>query len=47
MIVDIGLGARGGAAVVKDIVRDGVVPHVLVTGDLLANLALGPDAMLI
>ena len=47
MIVDIGLGARSGVAVVKDIVRDGVVPHVLVTGDLLSNLDLGPDAVLI
>lgn len=47
MIVDIGLGDRSGVAAVKDILRDGFVPHVFVTGDLLGNLALGPDAVFI
>ena len=47
MIVDIKLGERSGVAAVKEIFRDGFVPHVFVTGDFLGNLALGPDAVLI
>jgi len=46
MIVDIGLGERSGVAAVREILRDGFVPHVFVTGDLLGNLDLGPDAVL-
>jgi DNA-binding response OmpR family regulator len=47
MIVDIKLGERSGVAAVKEIISDGFVPHVFVTGDLLSNLDLGPDAVLI
>jgi DNA-binding response OmpR family regulator len=47
MIVDINLGARSGVAAVRDILREGFVPHVFVTGDLLRNLELDPDAVLI
>jgi len=47
MIVDIKLGGRSGVAAVKEIISDGFVPHVFVTGDLLSNLDLGPDAVLI
>ena len=47
MIVDVGLGRVSGVAAVKEILRQGFVPHVFVTGDLLGNLSLGPDAVLI
>jgi CheY-like chemotaxis protein len=47
MIVDIKLGEDSGVAAVKEILRDAFVPHVFVTGDLLRNLELGPDAVLI
>jgi DNA-binding response OmpR family regulator len=47
MIVDIKLGERSGVAAVREILRQGFVPHVFVTGDLLRNLELGPDAVLI
>ena len=47
MIVDIKLGEGSGIAAVREILRDGFVPHVFVTGDLLSNLDLGPDAVLI
>ena len=47
MIVDIGLGERSGVDAVSDILREGFVPHVFVTGDLLRDLDLGPDAVLI
>jgi CheY-like chemotaxis protein len=47
MIVDIRLGAGSGVAAVREILRDGFVPHVFVTGDLLRNLELGPGAVLI
>jgi two-component system, response regulator PdtaR len=47
MIVDIGLGERSGVAAVRDILRDGCVPHVFVTGDLLPAVSLGPDTVMI
>jgi DNA-binding response OmpR family regulator len=47
MIVDIGLGECSGLAAVQEIIRDGHVPHVFVTGDLLHNLVLGPNAVMI
>ncbi len=47
MIVDIGLAGRSGVAAVGEILRDGFVPHVFVTGDLLPEHSLGPDAVLI
>jgi len=47
MIVDVGLGEASGVAAVSEILRDGFVPHVFVTGDVLRHLDLGPDAVLI
>jgi CheY-like chemotaxis protein len=47
MIVDVGLGEVSGVAAVKAILRGGFVPHVFVTGDLVRNLSLGPDAVLL
>jgi len=47
MIVDIKLGEHSGIAAVKEILRDAFVPHMFVTGDLLRNLELGPEAVLI
>jgi CheY-like chemotaxis protein len=47
MIVDIGLGERSGVEAVGEILHDGFVPHVFVTGDLLRGLELGADAVLI
>jgi len=31
----------------KEILKEGFVPHVFVTGDMLRGLSLGPDAVLI
>ena len=47
MIVDIGLKEASGIAAVKEILKEGFVPHVFVTGDILRGLPLGPDAVLI
>ena len=47
LIVDVGLGEASGIAVVQQILRAGVVPHVFVTGDVLRDLSLGPGAILI
>ena len=47
MIVDVGLGEASGVAAVKEILRNGFVPHVFATGDALRDLSLGPDAVLI
>jgi DNA-binding response OmpR family regulator len=47
MIVDVGLGQASGLAAVKEILRGGFVPYVFVTGDVLRDLGLGPDAVLI
>ena len=47
MIVDVGLGEVSGVAAVRAILREGFVPHVFVTGDLVKNLSLGPDAVLL
>jgi CheY-like chemotaxis protein len=47
MIVDIRLGEHSGVAAVKEILREAFVPHVFVTGDVLRNLELGPEAVLI
>jgi DNA-binding response OmpR family regulator len=47
MIVDVGLGEASGIAAVKEILKEGFVPHVFVTGDILTGLSLGPDAVLI
>jgi CheY-like chemotaxis protein len=47
MIVDVGLSEANGVAAVREIIRSGFVPHVFVTGDVLRDLSLGPDAALI
>jgi two-component system, response regulator PdtaR len=47
MIVDIGLGEASGIAAVEQILKEGFVPHVFVTGDSLRGLPLGPKAVLI
>jgi hypothetical protein len=47
LIVDVGLGEASGIAAVEEILREGLVPHVFVTGDLVRNLSLGPDAVLL
>jgi two-component system, response regulator PdtaR len=47
MIVDIGLGEASGLSVVEQILKEGFVPHVFVTGDDLRGLPLGPEAVLI
>ena len=44
MIVDVGFGEVSGIAAVKEILKEGFVPHVFVTGDVLRGLSLGPDA---
>jgi len=47
MIVDVGLGEANGIAAIKEILKEGFVPHVFVTGDVLRGLPLGSDAVLI
>ena len=47
MIVDVGLSEASGVAAVREILRGGFVPHVFVTGDVLRDLSLGPEAALI
>lgn len=47
MIVDVGLGEASGITAVKEILRNGFVPHVFVTGDALRGNWLGPDTVLI
>jgi two-component system, response regulator PdtaR len=47
MIVDIDLGEASGIAAVEQILKEGFVPHVFVTGDDLRGLPLGPEAVLI
>jgi DNA-binding response OmpR family regulator len=47
MIVDVGLGEISGIAAVRAILREGFVPHIFVTGHLIRNLPLGPDAVLL
>ena len=47
MIVDVRLGDESGIDVVRQILRERLVPHVFVTGDQLDNLSLGPDAIVV
>jgi DNA-binding NarL/FixJ family response regulator len=47
MTVDVGFGEMSGIAAVKKILKEGFVPHVFVTGDILRGLSLGPEAVLI
>jgi len=47
MIVDVGLGEATGIAAVKEIVRSRFVPHVLVTGEAVRGMPLGPDTVFI
>lgn len=45
MIVDARLAAGSGVAAVAEILRTGFVPHVFVSGDMLADKALGQDSV--
>jgi CheY-like chemotaxis protein len=47
IIIDVGFGEASGIAAVRAILEEGFVPHVVVTGDLLRSLSLGPDAVLV
>jgi two-component system, response regulator PdtaR len=47
MIVDERLGDESGVCAVEDIVRNGPVPDLFVTGDTLRVKALRPDAIVI
>ena len=47
MIVDENLGAGSGIAVVDAIVKNGPVPHLFVTGDLMRIKKRRPDAIVI
>jgi CheY-like chemotaxis protein len=47
MIIDVGFGETSGIAAAKEILEEGFVPHVFVTGDILRGLSLGPEAVLI
>jgi len=47
MIVDIRLGTTSGISAVKEILEQGFVPHVFVTGDSVRDLPLGPEAVLV
>ena len=47
MIVDVGQGEATGIAAVKEIVRSRFVPHVLVTGEAVRGMPLGPDTVFI
>ena len=47
IIVDIGLGEASGIMAVEQILKEGFVPHVFVTGDGLRGLSLGREAVLI
>jgi DNA-binding response OmpR family regulator len=47
MIVDVRLGTTSGISAVKEILEQGFVPHVFVTGDAVRSLPLGPEAVLV
>ena len=47
IIVDVRLGTASGISAVREIIREGFVPHVFVTGDALRSLPLGPEAVLV
>ncbi len=47
MIVDVGRGEATGVAVVKEILRNGFVPHVVVTGDAAGGARVEPETVLI
>ncbi len=47
MIVDVGLGEASGIAAVKEILRGGFVPHVVLTGDAVRGMSVWPDAVVI
>ena len=47
MIVDVGLGEASGIVAVKEILRNGFVPHVFVTGGALRGTSLGAESVLI
>lgn len=47
MIVDVKLGNGSGIAAVDEILRSGFVPHVFVSGHILAVQTLRPDAIIL
>ena len=47
IVIDVGSTEASGVAVVDDILRSGLVPHVFVTGDYLSALSFAPGAVLI
>lgn len=47
LIVDIGLGDTSGLAAIQSINRDGHVPHIFITGDLVMGVTLGPGAIVV
>ncbi|AMJ59667.1 histidine kinase [Bosea sp. PAMC 26642] len=47
MIVDARLRQGSGVAAVSDILKDGFIPHVFVSGDRLTRAALSPDAIVL
>ncbi len=47
MIVDAGLREGSGLAAVTEILRNGFIPHLFVTGDARALEALRPDAIVL
>lgn len=47
IVINVGFTETDGVAVVDQILRSGVVPHVFVTGDHLSTLSFPPGAVLI
>ena len=47
MIVDVELGEASGIVAVKEILRNGFVPHVFVTGGTVRGTPLGAESVLI
>lgn len=47
MIVDVGQGEATGIAAVKEILQSRLVPHVLITGEAVRGMPLGPDTVFI
>lgn len=47
MIVDAGLAGGSGLSAVDEILRDGFIPHVFVSGDTASVLTAKPDAIVL
>ncbi|QND54489.1 response regulator (plasmid) [Phyllobacterium sp. 628] len=47
MIVDAGLGEGSGVKAVEEILLNGFVPHIFVSGDDLSDVTLSPDAVVL